>query len=56
MPRRTVSASYCTHKEEEQRLASLYARRAALALAIRRLQDYRRMRAKRVAAGILKVA
>jgi hypothetical protein len=57
MPRRTVSASYCSHrKEEELRLESLYVRRAALALAIRRLQDYRRMRAKRVAAGILKVA
>jgi hypothetical protein len=34
----------------------LYARRDALALAIRRLQDYSRLRAKRVAAGILKVA
>jgi len=37
-------------------LVSLLARRAALALAIRHLEDYRRLRAKRVAAGILKVA
>jgi hypothetical protein len=56
MPRRRLSARFCTYQEEEQRLASLYARREALALAIRRLQDYNRLRAKRVAAGILKVA
>ncbi|MGO9228269.1 MAG: hypothetical protein ACLQKA_03525 [Bryobacteraceae bacterium] len=56
MPRRTVIESIGTRKEEEQRLATLYAQRAALALAIRRLRDYDRLRAKRVAAGILKVA
>jgi len=56
MPRRTVTESIGTRKEEEKRLATLYARRAALALAIRRLRDYDRLRAKRVAAGVLKVA
>lgn len=56
MTRLRATASSCTHKEAELRLASLCARRDALALAIRRLQDYGRLRAKRVAAGILKVA
>jgi hypothetical protein len=56
MPSRRVFAGIGAHKEEGQRLATLYARRAALALAIRRLRDYDRLRAKRVAAGVLKVA
>lgn len=41
---------------EQQRLASLYARRAALDLAIRCLEDYNRLRVKRLAAGLLKIA
>ncbi|MGB9454429.1 MAG: hypothetical protein ABSB23_11770 [Bryobacteraceae bacterium] len=53
-PRVTVCLRF--HKTEQQRLASLYARRAALVMAIRSLEDYRRLRAKRLAAGLLKIA
>lgn len=48
--------SFRIRKAHEKRLAALCVRRAALALAIRRLEDYRRLRAKRIAAGVLKVA
>lgn len=53
---RRVAPGVRSYKAEEKRLASLCARRAALALAIRHLEDYKRLRAKRVAAGVLKVA
>jgi hypothetical protein len=53
---RRVAAGVRSYKAEEKRLAFLCVRRAALALAIRHLEDYKRLRAKRVAAGILKVA
>jgi len=56
MPRTRGPASFSSYKEEERRLALLYARRQAVALAIRRLRDYDRLRAKRVAAGLLMVA
>ncbi|MGA2272736.1 MAG: hypothetical protein ABSH00_04210 [Bryobacteraceae bacterium] len=46
----------CLRKAAEKRLAFLRARRAALAVAIRHLEDYRRLRAKRLAAGLLKIA
>jgi hypothetical protein len=54
MLRRRVTASL--RKAEEQRLSSLCLRRAALARAIRHLEAYRRLRAKRVAVGLLKIA
>jgi hypothetical protein len=56
MPRRRVTAGVYLYKAERRRLTNLCARRAALALAIRHLEDYRRMRAKRLAAGLLKIA
>jgi hypothetical protein len=56
MLRRRVTAGFCLYKAERRRLASLRAHRAALALAIRNLEDYRRLRAKRLAAGLLKIA
>ena len=55
LPRRVITGVYL-YKTKQRRLASLYARRAALALAIRHLEDYRRLRAKRLAAGLLKIA
>ncbi|MGD0049577.1 MAG: hypothetical protein ABSE42_21505 [Bryobacteraceae bacterium] len=56
MIRRNVTVDFCLHKAERLRLASLCARRAALTLAIRHLEDYRRLRAKRLAAGLMNVA
>ena len=56
MPRPRVHAGVYTYKAERRRLVSLLARRAALALAIRHLEDYRQLRAKRLAAGLLKIA
>ena len=56
MLRRRVTAGFYLHKTEQKRSASLCARRAALALAIRHLEDYRRLHAKRLAAGLLKIA
>jgi hypothetical protein len=55
LPRRVTTGVYLD-KAEERRLVSLCARRAALARAIRHLEDYRRLRAKRLAAGLLKIA
>ncbi|MGB7761678.1 MAG: hypothetical protein WBL61_17735 [Bryobacteraceae bacterium] len=56
MIRRTVTAGLYPQKADERRLVTLCARRAALTKAIRHLKDYRRLRAKRVAAGLLKIA
>jgi len=45
------------HKNQEQKqLASLYARRAALDVVIHRLEEYWRAHAKRLAAGLRKIA
>jgi len=48
--------SIYARKAAKERLATLCIRRAALARAIRHLQDYRRLRSKRLDAGLLKIA
>ena len=59
MVSRRVNASlthYLHSTPEGKQLESLYARRAALDLVIRRLEEYCRERAKRLAATFLKIA
>ena len=43
-------------RDEVRKLEALYVRRTALDLAIRRLEDYCRLRAKRLANSLLKIA
>jgi len=59
MVSRRVNASlihYLQRTPEGKQLESLYARRAALDVVIRRLEDYCRTRAKRLADTFLKIA